>query len=111
MQLLQTERQRNGPRLQDIGRFDLVELSVPDRRDSLETRPLADSLGAEFLAAPGSDDQSGERRMTQSGPDRMRCLASGRLARSAKISSPPAMSISSETQPMPQIIGSSHSSK
>ena len=32
-------------------------------------------------------------------------------ARSAKMSTPPAVSISSETQPMPEIIGLSHSSK
>jgi hypothetical protein len=39
----------------------------------------------------------------------MRSLAEWWIARSAKI--PPAISVSSETHPMPEIIGSSHSSK
>ena len=41
----------------------------------------------------------------------MRSLAERHLLRSANTSSPPAMPMSSETQPMPEIIGLSHSSK
>jgi hypothetical protein len=41
----------------------------------------------------------------------LRSLAAASPARSAKMSMPPAIPISSETQPMPEIIGSSHSSK
>jgi len=41
----------------------------------------------------------------------MRSFAFLRRDSSGKTSTPPAMSISSATQPMPEIIGSSHSSK
>jgi hypothetical protein len=41
----------------------------------------------------------------------MRSLAAARARRWQQTSSPPAISISSETQPMPAISGSSHSSK
>ena len=53
---------------------------------------------------------SGARAMTSAAVT-MRSLADLQAARSAKISLPPAASINSETQPMPAIIGSSHSSK
>jgi len=53
---------------------------------------------------------SGALRMTSSAVT-MRSLADLHDARSAKTSIPPAASISSDTQPMPEIIGSSHSSK
>ena len=54
---------------------------------------------------------SGARRTTSSGSAMMRFLPSGSRASSGKQSSPPAMPISSDTQRMPEICGSSHSSK
>ena len=54
---------------------------------------------------------SGARRATSAGSAMMRSAPSGSRDSSGKQSSPPAMPISSETQRMPQISGSSHSSK
>src|SRR5262249_60382673 len=47
----------------------------------------------------------------RSSPDTMRSLAFLRFDSAGNTSMPPAISTSSATQPMPEIIGSSHSSK
>ena len=54
---------------------------------------------------------SGARAMTSPGSARMRSRANEHGARSGKHSSPPAISTSSETQRLPTMSGSSHSSK
>ena len=54
---------------------------------------------------------SGAAAITASGRDDAVLRGLGRCADAGKTSSPPAISISSDTQPMPEIIGSSHSSK
>src|SRR5258708_12762680 len=63
-----------------------------------------------FLPHHDAKITSGSRRATSSGST-MRSLAKPALASSGKRGAPPAISTSSSTQPMPEIIGSSHSSK
>ena len=103
--------QRGRAGLQDQRRLDLAQEAVAHRRDRVEARPRRDLRRHEFLAAPGADDDVGLRgdhvvAATRCGPWRSCARAS-----SGNTSMPPAASISSDTQPMPEIIGSSHSSK
>src|SRR5207302_3163896 len=51
------ERRRAG--LQDLGGLDLVQLAVAHGRYGVPARPRRDALGAELLAAPGTQDHVG----------------------------------------------------
>src|SRR5215472_1707392 len=66
--------------------------------------------GRNFLPHHEPMIRSGSRAITSSTAT-TRSLAAPRSARSAKMSMPPAISTSSETHPIPEISGSSHSSK
>ena len=103
------QRRRAG--LQDQRRFDLAQEAVGDGGNRGEAGPGGDLGGHEFLAAPGADDDVGPRRRSRRRPETMRSLAFLRAASCGNTSMPPAASISSDTQPRPEIIGSSHSSK
>src|SRR5687767_1186715 len=47
--------ERRGPRLQDVGRLDLEEHLFPYGRNLAPAFAGGDTLGPEFLAAPGSE--------------------------------------------------------
>ena len=91
---------------------DLISCSAPRCTAGTRSKPgrLITFSGRNFLPHHEPTMMSGARAMTSAAVT-MRSLADLQAARSAKISLPPAASISSETQPMPEIIGSSHSSK
>ena len=103
--------QRGRTGLQDQRRLDLVQFTVAHRRNRIEARARGDFRRHEFLAAPGADDDVGLRRDDIVGRSRSVRGALLRVASCGNTSMPPAISISSDTQPMPEIIGSSHSSK
>src|SRR6202035_2033821 len=96
--------------LQYQRRFDLDDSIVSYRRDRIPAGSLPDFIWNDLLAAPRGENDVGRgsnhvlwRNNTVSG-----CLC---FLRSGNTSSPPAISMSSETQPMPLMSGSSHSSK
>ena len=103
--------QRRRSRLQDERRFDLAQEAVAHRRDLCRSpdapRP---SPGTNFLPHQEPTMMSGCAAITSCG-DTMRSLAFLRSDSSGNTSMPPATSINSATQRMPEIIGSSHSSK
>src|SRR6185295_16368998 len=92
---------------------DLISCSWRCATAGTRSQPgrAATASGRNFLPHHEPRMMSGARRTTSSGSAMMRSLPSECWALSAKQSSPPAMPISSETQRMPEIIGSSHSSK
>ena len=102
--------QRGRPRLQDQRRLDLVKSTVPHGRNFREARPGSDLLGPNFLPHHDPMITSGPRAMTSAAVT-TRSFADFPPARSANMSVPPAASINSDTHAMPEIIGSSHSSK
>ena len=112
MQLPHAIGQHRRAGVEDVRRLDLVQLAIAYRRDRLPARSGRHLFQAETAAAPGPTISSGARRhhVLRILDD---ALAAQRLngASSAKQSSPPASSISSLTQPMPEISGSFHSSK
>src|SRR5688572_7175482 len=59
MQLVNAFGQRCRAGLQDIGRFDLVDVSVPDGRDLLPSLSARNLVDADSLAAPRGDDDVG----------------------------------------------------
>src|SRR5438034_1095901 len=91
---------------------DLISRKKPDRTAGIAPKPgrRATLAGTNFLPHHDPMMMSGAAAMTSSGAA-IRSLALLCAARDAKMSSPPAAATSSETQPMPLIIGSSHSSK
>ena len=103
------ERRRAG--LQDQRRLDLAQPAGGDRRNPRKTRPGGDLGRHEFLAAPGADDDVGLRARSPRRPTRCGPWRSCARQAAGNTSMPPAASISSDTQPRPEIIGSSHSSK
>jgi hypothetical protein len=102
--------QRCGTRLQDQRRLDLVETSVLNRGDTCETRSCGDPLRPEFLAAPGADDHIWPAGNRLIGKDNG-FLGRGMDGSIGEDVAPPAISINSDTHPIPVISGSSHSSK
>ncbi len=104
--------QRGRPRLQDDRRLDLVKRAVAHRRDRGPAGPCREAIGPEFLAAPRAEHDVGRapHDLAGIGEDAGRARAASRRA-PGNTSSPPAMRISSATQRMPVISGSSHSSK
>ena len=87
---------------------------VPVVLSTVEAKSFSGNMWPQILAVfPHQEPitRSGARRTTSEGSATMRPLARDCFASSAKQSSPPAISISSETQAMALIIGSSHSSK
>ncbi len=103
--------ERGGPGLQDQRRLDLAQPVVAHGGDGVEARTRRDFRRHEFLAAPGADDDVGRALRSPPSGVTMRSVADFILDSSGKTSTPPAISISSDTQRMPEIIGSSHSSK
>src|SRR5205823_1166290 len=102
--------QRGGAGLQDQRRLYLVEIAVLHRRQLRKTWPRRHPLGSKLLAAPGPDDQVRAplddllaRRYPVLGRSLPRAV--GKNVDAAR------RSISSETQPIAEISGSSHSSK
>src|SRR6202035_1505242 len=85
---------------------DLISWSAPRCTAGMRSKPgrLTTFSGRNFLPHHEPMMMSGARAMTSAAVT-MRSLADLRTARSAKISLPPAASINSETQPMPEIIG------
>ena len=91
---------------------DLISRSQPSRTAEISAKPgrAATRTGTNFLPHHEPTMMSGAAAMT-SYADTMRSRALLRSARFANTSTPPAAATSSDTQPMPAIIGSSHSSK
>jgi hypothetical protein len=102
--------QRRRPRLQYQGRLDLVQLPVRTAGIAAQPGRAATLSGRNFLPHHDPMMISGAALIT-SCEVMMRSFAACRVRKCAKQSSPPATSISSDTQPMPVISGSSHSSK
>ena len=95
--------------LQYQGGFYLVNGAATNGRHAFKSRPGCDPLGAKLLPHQEPMMMSGARRTTSSA---MTILSFADLHResSANMSLPPAISMSSETQAIPEIIGLSHSS-
>src|SRR5438034_8030024 len=98
MQGIQPIGERRRPRLQDDGRLDLVEFSVPHGWDVCPARSRRHAFRTKLLAAPRADDdiRSTAHDLLWIGDD----AAMARLLspRSTNMSEPPAMSMSSDTQ-------------
>ena len=93
-------------------RGDLISRSQSLRTAGMASKPgrALTFAGTNFLPHQEPMMMSGDAAMTSCGVT-MRSVADFILESSGKTSAPPAISISSETQRMPEIIGSSHSSK
>ncbi len=91
---------------------DLISYSAPFRTAGIRSKPgrIVTFSGRNFLPHHEPMMTSGSRAMISSAVT-IRSLADLPADRSAKMSMPPATSINSDTQAMPEIIGSSHSSK
>src|SRR3984893_2922214 len=96
--------------LQNQRRFDLDDAVVPYRRDRIPAGSLPDLIRNDLLAAPRGENDVGRgsdyvpwRNNTVFG-----CLLFSQLGKHLLAS---AISMNSETQPMPLMSGSSHSSK
>ena len=91
---------------------DLISRRKPSRTAGIASKPgrAATFAGTNFLPHHEPTMMSGFASITAPG-NRMRSLALFSHDKFLNVSMPPAVSISSDTQPMPEIIGSSHSSK
>src|SRR6185437_1431676 len=91
---------------------DLISRNQPVATAGTWVKPgrAATLAGTNFLPHQEPMMMSGAAAIT-SAPDTMRSLAVLRLLSWGNNSMPPAHSMSSDTQPSPEIIGSSHSSK
>ena len=98
------------PGLQDQRRFDFVEILVPHSRGLRKARPRCDALWSEFLAAPGADDQIGLARDHLLGRHHT-VLSCAPISKIGEDVDAAGELDERETQAMPEISGSSHSSK
>src|SRR5712691_2692310 len=91
---------------------DLISRRKPSRTAGMAAKPgrAATLAGTNFLPHQEPTMMSGAAAISSAG-DTMRSLAFLRRDSSGNASMPPATSINSATQRMPEIIGSSHSSK
>ena len=91
---------------------DLISRSQPSRTAGMASKPGAGATfaGTNFLPHQEPTMMSGAAAITSRG-ETMRSLAFLCADSAGNTSMPPAISISSDTQLMPEIIGSSHSSK
>ena len=91
---------------------DLISRSQPERTAGMASKPSRAQTfaGTNFLPHQEPTMMSGAAAITSRG-DTMRSLAFFCAASAGNTSTPPAVSISSDTHLMPEIIGSSHSSK
>ena len=108
---MQSIRQGGRPRLQDNRRLDFVERAVSDGRYLCEPRSGCHLLGPKFLAAPRADDDvrpAGNDLLRRNDP--LLCQLASLLDRRKCRCLPRPRSVPTPTA-MPEIIGSSHSSK
>ena len=104
-------RQARRAGLQDVRRFDFEDSVVDHRADAVPAVPFADPRRLHFLAAPRREHHLRVRAARPLKRSTMRLRARRASASSGKIGSPPAISTSSSTHRIPEINGSSHSSK
>ena len=110
MKLVDSLRQAGGSRLQDVGRLHFEDPIVRTALTVCQPARSTDRRRLHLLAAPRREDHLGIAPGDFGRIDDA-ILGEPRCASSGKIGAPPAIATSSSTHRMPEIRGSSHSSK